>query len=821
MKTQLQDLIIDANKLKDLTGTEFFTNPADTATFENTEKSINQMKDYLKFIDNISNQKENAQTKLAEIQAQALDPQLDGTLARFDIFVQTQIKGNEQIGQSYETLKPFIDEARKAIEDANAAESNNKFFENLKDNADSALSSIQSVLDNYQTQINDAFDTTPTLEFFKQIGNLKELSLPSNFVANAAELFGTTNNLDVNGFKSYIASWLEFMADMGNFDPNRIDEVVQKVANAATAFKASAEVVNAKVFSSASSDLQSQLEALKNNGRELTVYEETLQKIKTDYKDLDQTQKDNLLTIASQIDAQKQLNESYSKLHDNVSDVVNAFASGKSISEGFGNVFKLLRDKFKRALIEMTTDFLTSRFFGLLSGKSLSVSENNGNAGSSGGGFLSGLINSIRGIFGGNRSGASSGGGFGTPSFNPNGGSFFSNNFVGGGAIGGSVFKPNADGSFNGTGLAQALGLLGSVRSGSSTVGIGSLLSGGGIGSAVGGIAPILGAVLGSKFGGKSGLGNILGGLGGLGLGLSATAFLAPGLIGSIVGSSASFGAIGLLTNPFTLAAGVALLVGARILAVNKQRRKDETTRNTSMLDTLKGLNDILSGLNANPPRGADSAISESNTISANYFQMANGLKSKKTREIALKDGRERVTPLVNQIALLVPDAKARAANIDDRRNRLNAYEFAGGTYFDSNSYKGFKRRNGLLLDGVPGRDTIPAFLMHKEIVANEPQQNRMRLVGQQFGIDDIWAYGNIPNYPVKKYADGAYIGQPSTVSSQPASGKSNTVIVNEMTLVLENVVALPDAKGFLESADGQRTIVKIIKKAKEQKDLR
>jgi hypothetical protein len=532
------------------------------------------------------------------------------------------------------------------------------------------------------------------------------------------------------------------------------------------------------------------------------------------------------------------LNSRFKSVNQSIADFRLGIADGflSPIDALFGRINQKL-DKLPVGIREISTSFthlfqdiikqmankFIMRLFGFESGNPVSANRSSGS-------FFSSAIGNF---LGGNRA-------TGTPSFNP------SNSFTQ------SAFSPNSNGTFNGAGFSQALSQslggsgtftlpngqqmlspFGGFSSGMPSIipfgrrqqinlgaifqnpaqrlfsGIGGFFGKGGAGAGLSGLAPLFGGQLGERIGG--GLGSIAGGA----LGLSAFAALNPALLATALPFGASSAAvIGLLANPFTFAAAGTALAAAYFIKRNKQRRKDETTRDGSMVSTLKGLNEILAGLNRIPPQGVDSAIPSSEEFSTNYFSMAKALKSKKTREIALKDGRERVTPLVERIASLVPIAKANELSINDRRNRLVA-EFADGSYMSSSflsQYTGFKRRNGMLHGTFTGRDTLPSMLAEGEMVLNPHQINRVKQVS---GFDPF-KYARIPNY-----AEGVSLGSSaSLVSPQNIQNTTNPVIKNEMTLVLENVVALPDAKGYLESADGSRQIVQILKKAKNNKDL-
>ena len=56
----------------------------------------------------------------------------------------------------------------------------------------------------------------------------------------------------------------------------------------------------------------------------------------------------------------------------------------------------------------------------------------------------------------------------------------------------------------------------------------------------------------------------------------------------------------------------------------------------------------------------------------------------------------------------------------------------------------------------------------------------------------------------VPGFADGGFVGNAPNFSSSSAP-------VNNFKIVLENIVALPDSKAYLESSDGKRQVIEIV----------
>lgn len=212
--------------------------------------------------------------------------------------------------------------------------------------------------------------------------------------------------------------------------------------------------------------------------------------------------------------------------------------------------------------------------------------------------------------------------------------------------------------------LSGILGAVGLGGRGGIGGGITSLFSKGGLTKLIGGLAPqlpFIGAGLGASLGKGNPLASLLGGAGGLLLGGSAlagiSALLSGGAVAStIAGASAIFpggfaatalggsgaagglgglGAIGgLLTNPFTIAAGAALLVGAYFLGKKKQRQRDEKSRDALKGDAFKQIDQILKLVRLDKMDGID-AITQAEQIRDSYFEQVKSIKTKSVRQSA------------------------------------------------------------------------------------------------------------------------------------------------------------------------------------------
>lgn len=296
-----------------------------------------------------------------------------------------------------------------------------------------------------------------------------------------------------------------------------------------------------------------------------------------------------------------------------------------------------------------------------------------GGGGASGSGSLTSLTRAISGIgFGGLGSSPQSGGANAIQGIF---GGAAGLNFTGGGGTPTSVtallekmrnqpltttFGPLA--TLSGLGGTSGGGGLKGLLSGVFGKGVGgkggllSLFSKSGITGLAAGLAPQLpfvGLGLGMSLGGPSKLGGILGGAGGLLLGGTGLAFLAPllglggiggvggaaaGALGGAAGAGGAGGLLGtltpFLTNPFTIAAGAALLVGAYFLGRKKQRQRDEKSRDELKGDAFSQIDQILKNVRADRMDGID-GITQAETIRDQYFQQISTLKTKSVKQSA------------------------------------------------------------------------------------------------------------------------------------------------------------------------------------------
>ena len=529
--------------------------------------------------------------------------------------------------------------------------------------------------------------------------------------------------------------------------------------------------------------LHREIAALQGINTEITEYQKTLKLLERDYKKIGEAQKQSILQKAREIDALKEQKKAVEKLNEAHAELKDFFKETLSyVFEGdFKGLLKNFAERAKETFIENLSGFLATNILGFdpnktdnpvakpivnslnTTNKHLADIKTNLGAGqilpgvpsSTGigsgrsGGLIGGIL-SILGI-GGGRNGIG-----GTPNFNPNAGGGSSSNLIGT-ALAGNLLG-SSGGSGNGGFLSNILG--------------------------EGGIF------------GKDGFGNNLGTYSTLGTGVALLGQLIGGRAGSVlsgVGSGAATGAqIGSIIPGIgtAIGAGVGAVVGgiASLFGLNGQRRKDEETRNAAMIETLRALNEIKNNIvdpQGNfivPPRvNLDSVGSQARGIESQYFNAMQQLKDKKTRNIALKDGRERVTPLASEIEKLALEAKVREANRQDTSSRFTG-EFAGGTYMSReflDQYQDFKRRNGVLSGSYTGRDYLPSLLGDGEMVLNPEQIKRVRASAGFDAFKDagIPNYKHAPQRETPKFSRGVSLASAPTPSFNSSNNQRDTEV--------------------------------------------
>ncbi len=660
-------------------------------------------------------------------------------------------------------------------------ESELKYLQNLKKAGEEVAESLKKSNDYFNKLADDAKkadeDFQKRLQDMESAGNLALIKLQEEI-----DLTGVASEADRQRISNYyeIKRLREEMASDG-YGEQQIKEAAEILRiEQARQLELQRILEIRKQVAEASSfevDLQKRLFETQRGGRELTEYEKTLQKINTDWKDISKSQKDSLLTTAAQIDAQKQYNEQYQQTYDFIRGALDVLTdSGKSFGDKMRSIFGGIFQSFKKMILDMTAQWLTSKLFGA------------GSAGGSQSGGVGGLFSSLLGI------GSNSPGG--TPTFSP--------------------FAPNSNSGALGFGGNSFSGL---INPGKSQIGTRIQLpdgtiydagkSGGGFGNNVGTYGAIGGAatLVGGLFGNDSRIGGLISGAGqGLALGAQIGSII-PG-VGTLIG------------------AGVGAAVGGLIglFSSGGKKRKEDAKQNMPALregfaNSIKEFQQLISDLEA-VRIGSSEAIKRGEEIRSQISSGFNiDFKSKKYRKVARKEISSQLN-LIDQPGGLMEQLKAAA----ERRRQAEEFNnqfvatFAGGGYTDAafmNQYGAFKQQYGLLKGGTPGVDSIPVLAMQGELFLNKNQQSDI-IRGAGY---DVFSHASIPNYPGSpkptKMATGGFVGS-GNISFAGASGGS--VVIEELHIHLDTKLGVSEQSAAeitnigLKTADGKKAIVKTIR---------
>lgn len=407
------------------------------------------------------------------------------------------------------------------------------------------------------------------------------------------------------------------------------------------------------------------------------------------YAGLDPKIKEAIINTAAQIDAakaalkaQSEAQKAYDTWYSTIRDSLGILAE-----QGFGAFFKNIYQKFRSWLLDMAAQWLTSKFFKLLSGIGPGGAAGSG-AQSGGTGGLQQIFQSVFGA-----GGSSAGGGWG----NSNSGS--------------------SSGGLLGSGVGIGMGNNSSVPGMSG--GTGSVAQSEARQAAM--VFPSLMMMAGSVIPGK--LGKTISYAG---MGMAMGMMFGP--VGSIIGT------------------GIGALIG--LLGGDPKKKKD---RKENMPKLQEGFRQAIADLERlkndrmaiyNDP---DGTLSRARDIRA---QIAAGFGieflSKKYQKIARQQIATKLIEADKLIAELeqIAGTYKYARQIDERI----VTSFAGGVFMSSafmRQYGDFKRRNGFLGGRFTGSDTLPSMLAPGEMVLNPYQVARVKA---NAGMDPFASAG-IPGY--------------------------------------------------------------------------
>lgn len=513
--------------------------------------------------------------------------------------------------------------------------------------------------------------------------------------------------------------------------------------------------------------LEDQLDAALRNNRALTEYEQTLRDIQRGVIVTTDAERERLLVVSAQIDAVNELNRQHAELKDFFSQSLRYVFEGD-----FEGLFKNLKRGIQDKFIDGLSDWLATNILGFdpnqtnnpvakpIVGKIEKTNQ---------------ILNAILGRLGG------------TPL--PGLGGSFGNIFSGLGGIG-----PGGTGVFNGGGGGSAGGSSGGLAGIFQNLGI--LGGGGGSGGSGGG--DIFAQAQAQAQQGQQimlGLTTAIGGA----IGGRAGRAIQYGALGFQIG--AAFGPIGAV-----IGAAAGALIGL-FGGGDPKRKRDKQEKipalNKGFTDAIAELRKILAdsqSLRFSDPQEAVTRAEEVRAQIASGFgiQFESKKYRKQSQQLIAARLRE-AEPIIEQIK----QSAAIAAGAADRRQRILP-EFAGGYFAD------YFKPNGLLPGMFDGRDNILAMISRGEMVLNPGQIARVKALAG----GDIFAGAGIPNYPNASASPRLAMGG---LAGAGLGLSPNVIMQPNFTLIAEGIVFTDAAKFWLESDDGKRTLVKVIKKEKEK----
>jgi TP901 family phage tail tape measure protein len=504
-------------------------------------------------------------------------------------------------------------------------------------------------------------------------------------------------------------------------------------------------------------------------------------------KDLTDEQKNQLLVLQEQADAQKAVNEQYNQTYSFIRGTLDTLTdSGTSFGDKMKSIFGGIFNSFKKMILDMTAQWLTSKLFG-----GSGASSGGKSSGGSGGGNIFQTI--LGSIFGGNRNGGNSAVGA-TPNFNPNiealdfsGGTAATGSGGGGGMWGGWLDAQNMKKFFTNSSTSGASSDEESNGHPSKTsVGISiAAMAAMAIGSKMGGIAGStlqyggMGAMLGMQFGGP------------LGAAIGAAGGAIFGLISGIFGKSA-------------------------------RRKKEEKSRETAMKDAFTALDKLVSDVNGDRIDG-EQALSQADDIRKNYLDQMNQLKDKKTRTHALAD----VSRIDGKIAAL----RAAVTSQKQRKDRLISLSptFADGGDVSRFAKKNFRNNPLGYVQGAghSRSDSIGAYfpaansfaqisnteyVLDADTTRNIGVWNLDRLrAGRGKNFGDVARMMKHVHQPRIQLADGGAVVAPSVSNGSASSGGTGfelkahtTVVINQNS---DGSIAGVKSETSIDTPDGRRKL--------------
>lgn len=296
---------------------------------------------------------------------------------------------------------------------------------------------------------------------------------------------------------------------------------------------------------------------------------------------------------------------------------------------------------------------------------------------------------------------------------------------------------------------------------------------------AIGGFAQLAGGLIGGKWGG------IIGGAGsGLATGAQIGTMILPG-IGTAVG------------------AAIGATVGA-LFGWLKNRKLEKKDKNENIPQLQKGFTDAMAQFRELIAHPTDNALEQANQIRA---QIAAGFGVQFQTKKYSQEAQKLIAAQLNEIDK-VPDGLMEQLKASLARMR-QAKEFSNrfvATFADGGLTSNFSRMNNFSLgyqDLGSIRGRIPGIYDRKD-------DKIIRVTGNEVVLTpDQWM--PITPYLQRKKVPGFANGGAGENVVIPSLNQQSAPTVNNYKIVLSGVIALPDAKGYLESPDGKKQVIDIV----------
>lgn len=650
---------------------------------------------------------------LREIAALVAESQA-GQPPQADVNKRANAQNAVDVGKSISTLNAEIDVSQRRLAALTGGDIKEAQVAQLQANADLSKSAFETQQQLFALREQDRLSFTESVQFKRDASNAAELSFRKGAQDTAREL-AALREQDRVGFEETES----FKQDLRN----RFELEARQAARSLREENAKLELEIGQGFSLKPDEARhAQLDAIAEVGRKDKEASESMIRNRVELADatIFHAERSNAIVLDTLAKQTKGVSEIFgdakasiiTSAFDAIDNAVGKLSARFGILKGFiqeivGGLLKLVASRILQGLLGLNSPGTGGgNFF------SRGAVNTSGGAGGGGGFNLNGLLSFLN-----NQGGASQpnggGGGFGgfgglsnttvlsntTPAPSGFGGLNLGNFGI---TVPGNLSGLPGGGALTGAGGAGGGGLL-NLFSGA---------QGAALLKSIGPALPFLGAGLGNQVGGT------LGGIGGLVLGGAGFAAIGGAgafsgiLTGLGVGAGSAAGisaaAVALLTNPFTIAAGIGLLVGGILLKRSKQRHTDEETSGVWLQDAIDAIADLKK-------QAIQGNILDEKTA-RNIFS-TQILEPFKERIGTLKTASVRESRLTNQVADLQKLFETTVLPaVEDSRGRNKIFN---------------KLQTGNFhIGGLAMNETLAVVLKDEMVLTNRQQRDVMALAG-------------------------------------------------------------------------------------------